>query len=141
MKKTGMDRDKQHLRIERKHPRVEAVIGCAVGLPNSDLSAGHIQNLSEGGLKFSCDRNTIHNILPEKMRTPGSVADIVVEIHFELQLPDLTTLSVKCSARLIHFERLAQDNYHVGLQFNKMDKTVTKALHAHIGSTLEKQHT
>ena len=135
-----MVREKRHLRIERKHSRVETGIHCVVGLPDSNLSAGKILDLSAGGLKFSCGRRTLHNILPEHKRTPGLVTGIEVEIHFELQLPDQTALSIKCNARLIHFERLAQDNFHVGAKFTRMDKTVKKSLQTYLKPTPEKQN-
>ena len=127
---------KQPLWIKRKHPRVKTDIHCEVGLPNNDLSDGQILDLSVDGLKFGCARHTIHNILPENRRTPGPVMDIVIEIHFELQLPDLTAQAVKCKATLIHFERLAQENYHVGVQFINMNNT---ALEAFLETALEKQ--
>jgi len=132
-----MTRVKQKLRIERKHPRVEIGIHCVVGLPDSDLSAGKILDLSTGGLKFSCGRRTIYNILPDNKRTPGLVTGIVVEMHFEVELPDLTALAVKCNVRLVYFERLAQDDFHVGAQFTRIDKTVKKALLTYLESTPE----
>jgi hypothetical protein len=131
---------KQHLWIKRKHPRFKADIHCVVGLPNSDLSDGQIHDLSVDGLRFGCARHTIHNILPENRRTPGPVMDIVVEIHFELQLPNLTAQAVKCKATLVHFERLAQDEFHVGVQFINMNKTATKALEAFLETAQEKQN-
>ena len=129
-----MTREKRNLQIERKHPRVGTGIDCVVGLPESDLSAGKILDLSAGGLKFSCGRRTIHNILPEHKRTPGMVTGIVVEMHFELQLPGLKALPVKCNARLIHFERLAQDSFHVGVRFSQMGKSATRSLHTYLES-------
>jgi hypothetical protein len=33
---------------------------------------------------------------------------------------------------VIHFERLAQDDFHVGLQFTSMDKATKKALNAYL---------
>jgi hypothetical protein len=133
-----MERNKQHLRIERKGPRVAASIDCVVGLPDGDLSAGQICNMSVGGLKFACGLHTLHSILPQHERTPGSVTGITVEIHFELQLPDQAPLPVKCNARMVHFERLAQDNFHVGLQFTSLDETTTKAIHTYLVSISKK---
>jgi len=130
---------KRHLWIKRKHPRVKTDIPCVVGPPDCDLSTGQVYDLSVDGLKFGCTRHTIHNILPENRRTPGPVMDIVIEIHFELQLPDLKTQAMNCKATLIHFERLSQDEFHVGVQFINMDKTATEALEAFLETALEKQ--
>lgn len=130
---------KQHLRIERKHLRLKAEIHCMIGLPNGELSDAQICDLSAGGLKFSCGRHTISNILPENIRAPIPLTGTSVKIQFELQQPDQAALTVKCEARVVHFERLAQDIFHVGLQFISMDKTEKKALHAYLESTTKKQ--
>jgi len=130
---------KQHLRIERKHLRVKADIHCRIGLPDGDLSDGQICDLSSGGLKFSCGRHTIGNILPENIRTPIPITGIAVEIHFELQQPDQAAYPIKCKARVVHFERLAQDNFNIGLQFTSMDKTTEETLQAYLESVTTNQ--
>jgi c-di-GMP-binding flagellar brake protein YcgR len=134
-----MEITKQHLRIERKHLRLKAVIHCLIGLPNGDLSDAQICDLSIGGLKFSCGRHTISNILPENIRAPIPLTGTALEIHFELQQPDQAALPVKCETRVVHFERLAQDVFHVGLQFTSMEKTVKKALRAYLESATMNQ--
>lgn len=129
-----MERKKQHLRIERKHPRVDTEVNCVLGVPGRELSAALICDMSEGGLKFSCERQTIYNILPENKRTPGLINDVVVEIRFELQPPDLAAQAIECKASLVHFERLAQDDFHVGIEFMQMDKTAKQELHTFLES-------
>ena len=62
------------------------------------------------------------------------VTGIVVEMHFELQLSDQKALPVKCNAHLIHFERLAQDSFHVGVRFSQMGKAATRSLHTYLES-------
>jgi len=128
---------KQHLWIERKYPRIETGIHCVVGLPGSELSAAYILDLSEDGLKFSCGRHTLYDILPEDMRTPDHVTGVMIEIHFELPRPDLPALVVKCNASLVHFARLAQDEFHAGVKFSHMDKATRKGLQAYLRSVLE----
>ena len=134
-----MEINKQHLRIERRYSRIETGIPCVVGLPGDELSTCYISDMSEGGLKFSCGHHTICNILPENRRTPDLVTDVLVEIHFELADRGPTALVIKCTATLVHFERLAQDEYHVGVQFVRLDKTMRKGLHAYMQSVLEQQ--
>ena len=135
-----MNRIKQHLWIERKYARIDTEINCLVGLPGGDLSAGMIRDISEGGLNFSCKRPTIYNIFPEYNRTPGLTPGVMVEVHFELQHADRTTLAIKCNARLLHFERRSQDNFHVGMKFIKMDKTTKKALCAYLESAFDRRN-
>ena len=134
-----MNRIKQHLWIERKYARIDTEINCLVGLPGGDLSEGKIRDISEGGLNFSCERPTIYNIFPEYNRTPGLTPGVIVEVHFELQHADRTTLAIKCNARLLHFERRSQDNFHVGMKFIKMDKATKNELRTYLESALERQ--
>ena len=134
-----MERKKQHLRIERKHSRLKTEIPCVLGCPGGDLSAGLIRDMSQGGLKLSCGQDTIYNILPENNRTPGMISDVMVEIQYEILRPDQTTLAVKCNANLIHFERLAQNNFHLGIEFVRMDKSTKKGLRSYLQSALETQ--
>ena len=136
-----MDGKKQHLWIERKYTRVDTEIHCVVGLPGSDLSAGLIRDISEGGMNFSCGRHTIYNIFPEYNRTPGLTTGVMVEVRFELQQADQTMLAIKCNARLIHFERRSQDNFHVGTKFIQMNKAAKKALRAYLESAFKRQDT
>ena len=128
---------KQHLRIKRRHPRVKTDIACTVGLPGSKLSAGQVRDLSIDGLKFSCSRETIHSILPENRWTPGPILDIDIEIRFEL--PDPEAQMLECTARLIHFERLSQDEFHVGVQFISMAESAIRALESFLETAIEKQ--
>ena len=135
----GVNRKKQHLWIERKYTRIDTDINCVVGLPGCDLAAGLIRDISEGGLNFSCERPTIYNIFPEYNRTPGLTTGVIVEVRFELQGADQATQTIKCNARLIHFERRSQDNFHIGIKFIKMDKATKNALRAYLESAFERQ--
>ena len=134
-----MEITKQHLRIERKHLRVKVNIHCMIGLPDADLSEAQICDLSVGGLKFNCRRHTINNILPENVRAPIPLTGVALEIHFELQQPEQAAYPVKCEARVVHFERLAQDNFHICLQFTSMDRTTEETLHAYLESVITNQ--
>ena len=110
-----------------------------IGLPGGEHSDAKICDLSTGGLKFNCRSHTVTNILPDNISAPIPLTGITLEIHFELQQPDKAAHSVKCEARVIHFERLAQDDFHVGLQYTSMGKTAKKALHAYLESVTKKQ--
>ncbi len=134
-----MEITKHHLRIERKHLRVKVEIPCMIGLPDGDLSEAQICDLSAGGLKFNCRRHTINNLLPENVTAPIPLTGITLGIQFELQQAKQAAHPVKCEARVVHFERLAQDDFHVGLQYTSMGKTAKKALHAYLESVAKNQ--
>ena len=98
-----------------------------------------IVNLSIGGLKFSCGRDTVLQILPKDQQTPGQITGVMVEIRFDLQPPELPRLSLNTRARVIHLERLAQDVFHVGIQFIAIDESDVMALKGYIDASLS-QH-
>jgi hypothetical protein len=95
-----------------------------------------IVNLSVDGLKFSCGRDTVHQILPKDQHTPGQVTGVMIEIQFDLQAPDQPLLSLNTQARVIHSERLAQDVFHIGTQFIHIDESDVMALKGYIDATL-----
>jgi hypothetical protein len=124
---------------KRKHFRVNTDIPCEMGLPRNALSAARIIDLSLSGLKFRCDRTTIHAILPEDQRTPGRVWDVEIEIHFTLQNEACPAVAVDARARVIHSERLAQDAFHVGVEFTELDAAARKSLEDYILGSRSRQ--
>ena len=125
-----MDIKQQHLRIERAYQRITTDIPCSAGLPDGELSAARILNLSVNGLKFSCSRDAFHRMLPEDQRTPGRVVDVIIEIDFELHPPGQPVSGCNTRATIIHSERLSQDEFHIGVQFTSMDDATFKLLKA-----------
>jgi hypothetical protein len=124
---------KQHLRIDRAHQRISADIPCRAGLPAGERSAARILNLSAGGLKFSCRRDAFYSMVPEDQRTPGRVVDVMIEVEFELQPSGQPASGVQTQATIIHSERLAQDEFHIGVQFIGMDEETSRLLNSYIG--------
>ena len=121
-----MDREK------RQYYRLDTEVPCTVHLPSGDMLPAIIVNLSVGGLKFSCGRDAVHLILPRDQRTPGQVMGVVIEIQFGLQLASQPEFTLNAMARVIHLERLAQDIFHVGVQFIRLDEAAVTTLKAHI---------
>jgi c-di-GMP-binding flagellar brake protein YcgR len=126
-------------REKRQYLRIDTEIPCTVYLPGGDNLSAVIVNLSANGLKFSCGRDAIHHILPKNQRTPGQVTGVVIEIQFDLQLPAEPRLSLDTSARVIHSERLAQEVFHVGVQFIRISETAVATLERYIAATHSQQ--
>ena len=133
-----VDKNKQHFRIDRQHLRVAAELACEVGC---DECGGplpvRILNLSIGGLKFSCGLRVINSILPEDQRTPGQILDVEMDISFELQYGNAPVLPIRTRGRVVHSERLAQDEFHVGVQFIDLAKTLSGPIEYYINHLLE----
>jgi hypothetical protein len=132
-----MSFNKQHFWIDRKDKRVTVNLPCTVSCPGGRTNVVTILNLSAGGMKFACDRSTFEQLLPEGLRTPGMVNDVMVEVVFSPGDPAAENPSpVETSALIIHSERLAQDSYHVGIQFTDLRETDSMRLRAYIEANL-----
>jgi hypothetical protein len=123
-------------REKRQYFRLDTEIPGTVRLPEGESLPALIVNLSVGGLKFSCGRDTVHQILPKDQQTPGQVTGVMIEIQFDLQSPAQPPLSLNTRARVIHSERLAQDIFHVGVQFIHIDEATVATLKRHIDANL-----
>ena len=124
--------DKQHFAIDRKHQRIETSIPCRIGLPGEQLHDATIINLSVGGLKIKCDLATYKAIIPAEQHTPGQVADVCVCINFSLDPINRGAMNLDLNSLVIHTERLAQDTYHIGIQFRGLRKSDFNHIESHI---------
>jgi hypothetical protein len=127
-----VDRKQQHFWIDRRHLRVNTEIPCQIRSVGDGQATARILNISVAGLKFCCDHGTIQNILPEDQQTPGQVLDVKIDIHFELLTATGNTAPVITPATIIHSERLAQDVFHVGVQFYDLDDSMLQILKTYI---------
>ncbi len=105
---------------------------CEVGLPGDKLFAAKILDLSVGGLKFSCSQETVNSIIPDGERTVGLIMDVEIDVQFTLPSDNKRASAIKTGARIIHSERLAQDLFHVGIQFNTLNSNARSQLEAFI---------
>jgi hypothetical protein len=127
----------QHLRINRRHRRVEVELPCEVGLPGETLTTVRLLNLSVGGLKFECGLQQVNQLLPEEQRTPGMVMDVVLDVRLKLKTGGNRAPTVSGKARLAHYERLAQDRFHVGIEYIELEKTQQRKLEDYVNDNLD----
>ncbi len=135
-----MDRGSQeHLWINRGHRRVGVDLPCELCCPDGGSVPVRILNLSVGGLKFRCGRDTLFRVLPEDQRIPGQVIGVKMGIRFQIKSAGEAPTSLRADVLVVHTERLAQDEYHVGVQFIELDKAVARALGNYIEECRELQ--
>lgn len=129
--------DNKHFALnQRKHERVETDIPCRLGPPGARHHDATILNLSLGGLLVACNHATFEAIIPEDQRTPGQVSDVEITIQFSLRPIDRKSTGIELRAALIHSERLAQDRYHIGLQFVDISKAYSNRIESFINEVL-----
>lgn len=124
--------DQLHLRIDRKHFRIEADLPCKVGPSDSNVAAARVLDLSIGGLKFSCDHAAFKKIIPESQQALGLILGVEVVVHLTIKLQGQPATAIKTRARVIHSERLAQELFHVGIQFLGLEPTTASNLKTYI---------
>jgi c-di-GMP-binding flagellar brake protein YcgR len=110
---------------------------CEAGLPGEDLEAVQLLNLSVGGMKFQCGLQQINRLLPEQQRIPGMVMDVILELRLKLEAAAAPAAAISARARLVHYERLAQDCFHVGVEFTDIDKTEHRKLEDFVNDHLQ----
>ncbi len=82
----------------------------------------------------------INSILPEDQRTPGQILDVEMDIAFDLPpVDDTPALPVRTRARVVHSERLAQDEFHVGVQFMDLEQSISGPIESYINALLEQE--
>lgn len=96
------------------------------------MSTAEVLDISIGGLKFSCSREIVNDLIPDSERTVGLIMDVEIEVQFKLPADGKRETAIKTGARIIHSERLAQDLFHVGIQFNKLNINAGRQLQAYI---------
>lgn len=121
-------------REKRQYFRLDTDIPCTVRLPRGENLPAVVLNLSVGGVKLRCSRDTAHHILPRDQRIPGQVLGVTIELQFDLQSLREERRSFTATARVIHSERLAQDVFHVGVHFLDLGETERATLQGHIES-------
>ena len=124
---------RQHLRSDRKNSRVKVQIPCEVGPPGGEMNVALMLDLSCGGVKFSCNQHVINGMFTEDEAPLGVVLDVFINIHFNLSEDESLDSLIKTGARVIHTERLAQDLFHVGVEFIDLTQVATKSLQDFIG--------
>ena len=58
--------------------------------------------------------------------------DVDIDVQFTLPSDNKRTVVIKTGARIVHSERLAQDVFHVGIQFNTLNANAHGQLEAYI---------
>jgi hypothetical protein len=95
-----------------------------------------VLDLSIGGLKFSCNHATIKRIMPNEQQPLGMILGVEMVVHFNIKLGNKRPVAIKTPARVVHTERLAQDLFHVGIQFLGLDTSTTNHLETYIGELM-----
>lgn len=122
----------QHLWINRRHQRASVDLPCELCLPGGGSAPARILNLSVGGLKFCCGQDTLCDMLPEGQRMPGQVAGITIGICLQFPSGDAPHTRLRVKVSVVHTERLAQDKYHVGVQFIDLNEASARAVEDYV---------
>lgn len=113
---------------QRSHDRAEVSLPCTANAPGREPADAVIVNLSMGGLRIACNRETFEHLLPPDQRIPGQLSEIRFEIRFALRAANNRSMAIRTMLQGIHSLRLAQDRYEIGARFIALAKTDSNRL-------------
>ena len=70
---------------------------------------------------------------------PGQVAGITIGICLQFPSGNAPQTMQRVKVSVVHTERLAQDKYHVGVQFIDLDKASARALENYVEKCMDLQ--
>ena len=77
----------------------------------------------------------------EEQRIPGMVSDVMLEVRLKLKTDGGRAAVVNGKVRLVHYERLAQDRFHVGVEFTGIDTAQQRKLEDFINDRIQEAET
>jgi len=99
--------------------RISVALDAQIRTTDGSDFAVKIVDLSDVGIKISCNKTVAFSILPAGQQSLGSVYDVDLGLLFNL--PDNSRHKIDCSCRVVFSIRLAQDKFLFGLLINEID--------------------
>ena len=124
-------------KYKRDYPRVPAHLPVEVSLPDGEVIHAVTVNLSPAGIQIACDRATVGSILPlSQRRRPTSTTEVDVRLRFPESsgMPDV--IGTRCIA--IFSRRVAENEYRIGLQFQRFEGDDYQKLERFLDSGLQR---
>ncbi|MCG8436350.1 MAG: PilZ domain-containing protein, partial [Gammaproteobacteria bacterium] len=96
------------------------------------------QNISLSGMQLQCDRMAVTQFAPKgEHTTPDQAPDVT--LNFTLPLKRRASRTVTTTAKVIFIRRIAEQEYHVGVEFQSFDEEGHEQIEAYLNETLQRQ--
>ncbi len=114
----------------RRFVRVSVNLDAEIHIDDGSDFEVRVVDLSEGGLKISCNKAVAFSILPAEQQTPGPVYDVDLDLLFEF--PRDSGHKIGCRCQAVFFNRLAQNEFQFGLQFLQVSAENQRQIRDHV---------
>ena len=107
---------------KRQFPRVKARLPLKIINPDGDILQATSLDMSLDGIMVECDHQTQQQLMSgNEKENPGQP----IEFHVQVQIPVTKNSNhrVEMRCRLVTSRRLAQDTYHLGLNYLDFENT------------------
>ena len=106
----------------RQFPRIKTRIPLHIINQNGEALFATALDMSLDGLQIECDHKTQQQIIQgNEKQTPGQPVEMDIQIKIPITKNSSTRMEMRC--RLVIARRLAQNKYHLGLNYLQLDDT------------------
>lgn len=107
---------------KRQYPRIKARLPLEIISSSGDVLSAVSLDMSLDGLQVECDHKTHQQLMrASEKQNPGQPVEMDVQIQLPLSQHSMSRMEMRC--RLVIIRRLAQNTYHLGLNYLKHEDT------------------
>lgn len=107
---------------KRQYPRVKAKLPLKIITPSGEVLPATSLDMSLDGIQIECDHQTQQQLVLDNEKTkPGHPVELNVQLKIPATKHSKNTVEMRC--RLVISRRLAQDTYHLGLNYLDFEDT------------------
>lgn len=121
----------------RAQQRVDVAADIVLERPDGWQCACTTANLSRSGVMVSCDQSTA-NQLTQGNRALAPKNQMPVKAHFTVPMQPAQP-PIIATGNIVHFRRLAQNKFQVGIQFEKFDGSGSACIDSYVRSLLSER--
>ncbi|MEH6354816.1 MAG: PilZ domain-containing protein [Marinobacter sp.] len=121
----------------RDQQRVDVTADILLERPDGCQCNCTTANLSRSGVMVSCDQSTA-NLLIQGDRALASGSPIYVKARFSVPMQPAQPVII-AAGKIVHFRRMAQDWFQVGIQFEKFEGGGSACVDQYVRSLLNER--
>lgn len=107
---------------KRQYPRIKTRLPLNIISQSGDVLSAISLDMSLEGLQIECDHQTQQQLIrANKKHSPGQPVEMDVQIQIPVTRHSLSRMEMRC--RLVITRRLAQNTYHLGLNYLELGDT------------------
>ena len=121
----------------RDQQRVDVTADILLERPDGCQCNCITANLSRSGVMVSCDQSTA-NLLAQGNRALAPGNPMLVKARFSVPVQPAQPVII-AAGKIVHFRRMAQDRFQVGIQFEKFEGSGSACVDQYVRSLLNER--